>query len=305
MAPEHVPNYVSLSKNGTLTERASQAWDLLALCHVCAWKCPVNRLDGEIGVCQTGEQARISSYGPHLGEENPLRGWRGSGTIFFTGCNLSCQYCQNYDISQTDHGYLVSPGELAVIMLELQARGCHNLNFVSPSHVVPQILQALVLAAEKGLSIPLVYNTGGYDSLEMLEILDGVIDIYMPDMKYSDSMLGKKYSRTPNYAEKNRIAVKEMHKQVGDLKLDPNGIALSGLLIRHLVLPDNLAGSEETLSYIANEISKDTYINIMDQYYPSYRAHRYAELNRRITRSEYNHARDFARKLGLERLDKR
>lgn len=303
MAVDNTPNYISLSKKGILAKRAQEAWGLLALCHVCAWKCPVNRLEDEIGVCQTGEQARISSFGPHLGEENPLRGWRGSGTIFFTGCNLSCQYCQNYDISQTDHGYLVSPEELARIMLELQARGCHNLNFVSPSHVVPQILQALVIAAENGLSIPLVYNTGGYDSIEMLEILDGIIDIYMPDMKYSDSMLGKKYSRVPDYAEINRTAVKEMHRQVGDLNIDSDGIAISGLLVRHLILPNNIAGTEETLSFIANELSKGTYINIMDQYYPSYRVNRYPELNRRISREEYKDAREIAKKYRLERLD--
>lgn len=284
-------------------QRAEEAQEHLTHCDLCGWECGVNRLEGKLGVCKTGEIAYISSFGPHHGEEDPLRGWRGSGTIFFAGCNLRCQYCQNYEISQLYQGYAVTPAQLAEIMLHLQAMGCHNLNFVSPSHVIVPILKALAIACAKGLRLPLVYNTGGYDSLTALKLLDGIIDIYMPDMKYSNANLARKYSRIPNYPKINQQAVKEMYRQVGDLVLDENGIAQRGLLIRHLVLPNNIAGSEQILTFIAKEISPNTYLNIMDQYRPLYHAHQYPELNRRITRQEYQEVVELARSLGLHRLD--
>ncbi len=272
-------------------------------CNLCAQRCGVNRLAGELGVCKTGAQARVSSYGPHLGEENPLRGWKGSGTIFFARCNLRCQFCQNHDISQTDSGMEVTAKELATIMLELQASGCHNINFVSPSHVVPQILAALPIAVQAGLRIPLVYNTGGYDLLETLRVLDGIVDIYMPDMKYSDGEIAKKYSGVEDYPQVNFAAVKEMHRQVGDLQTDGRGLATRGLLVRHLVLPRNLAGTKQIVRFLVDEISKSTYLNLMAQYRPTYNASRYPELNRRITASEYNVALQMAKEAGLTNLD--
>ncbi|MFN3307564.1 MAG: radical SAM protein [Anaerolineales bacterium] len=286
-----------------LEERAETAREHLNHCDLCGWECGVNRLNGKLGVCKTGEVAYLSSFGPHHGEENPLRGWRGSGTIFFAGCNLRCQYCQNYEISHLYQGYAVTPTELAEIMLHLQAIGCHNINLVSPSHVIVPILQALVLARAKGLHLPLVYNTGGYDSLSALGLLEGIIDIYMPDMKYSDAHLAQKYSRIANYPTINQQAVKEMHRQVGDLVIDENGIAQRGLLIRHLVLPNQVAGSGQILRFIAQEISLNTYLNIMDQYRPIFQAHRYSEINRRITSQEYKEVIALARSLGLNRLD--
>lgn len=286
-----------------IEERANEARQHLAHCDLCGWECGANRLEGKFGVCKTGEIALISSFGPHHGEENPLRGWRGSGTIFFAGCNLGCQYCQNYEISHLYQGYAITPFQLAEIMLHLQALGCHNINLVSPSHVIVPILQALAIARVRGLRLPLVYNTGGYDSLTTLRLLEGIIDIYMPDMKYSNANLAKKYSRIPNYPNINQQAVKEMHRQVGDLVLDEDGIAQRGLLIRHLVLPNNLAGSENILRFIAQEISPNTYVNIMDQYRPLYHAHQYPELNRRITPQEYQQVLELAKSLGLNRLD--
>lgn len=305
MAENFQPAYLKLLASGELAARVSDAYKHLSCCDVCAWECLVDRRAGELGVCRTGEKARVSSYGPHMGEEDPLRGWRGSGTIFFARCNLHCQYCQNYDISQTDAGYEVEAEELAGIMLELQNHGCHNINFVSPSHVVPQIMTGVLIAAQAGLHIPLVYNTGGYDSLVILKLLDGIIDIYMPDMKYADAAIAKRLSKVRDYPQVNQAAVKEMHRQVGDLQLDANGLAVRGLLVRHLVLPDNLAGTEQVVRFLAEEISPNTYLNLMDQYRPAYHAHRYPELNRRITRAEYEAAIKMARDAGLNRLDKR
>lgn len=302
---EFYPSYLNLIGSGELASRVSEAYEHLSICDVCAWKCPVDRRAGKIGVCRTGERARISSYGPHMGEEDPLRGWRGSGTIFFTRCNLRCQYCQNHDISQTDSGDEVEPEQIATMMLELQTLGCHNINLVSPSHVVPQIMAAVLIAAKAGLKIPLVYNTGGYDSLAMLHLLDGVIDIYMPDMKYSDQETARRYSKIRNYPQVNQDAVKEMFHQVGDLKLDERGVAHRGLLVRHLVLPEDIAGTAGIVRFISEEISTHTYINLMDQYRPAYKAHNYPELNRRLTNQEYNSAVDAAVKAGLERLDER
>jgi putative pyruvate formate lyase activating enzyme len=299
------PAYLNLLDAEELANRVSKAYDHLSICDVCAWECPVDRRAGKIGVCRTGEIARVSSYGPHMGEEDPLRGWRGSGTIFFTRCNLRCQYCQNHNISQTDSGDEVSPEQIARMMLELQTLGCHNINFVSPSHVVPQILAAVLIAIQAGLKIPLVYNTGGYDSMSMLILLDGVIDIYMPDMKYSDADTARKYSKIRNYPQVNQTAVKEMHRQVGDLQIDEKGVAQRGLLVRHLVLPDGIAGTEETIRFLRDEISVNTYLNLMNQYRPSYKAHLYPELNRRLTNQEYQSAVEAAMSAGLHRLDQR
>ncbi len=299
------PSYVALWRSGELARRVQAAYARLAACDICPRRCLANRRAGELGSCHTGEQARVSSFGPHHGEENPLRGWRGSGTIFFTRCNLHCQYCQNYDISQTDDGDAVEPEELAAIMLQLQAWGCHNINLVSPTHVVPQILAALLIAAQAGLRLPLVYNTGGYDALDTLALLDGVVDIYMPDMKYADADLGLRYSLAPDYPTVNRAAVKEMHRQVGDLQLDARGLAVRGLLVRHLVLPGGLAGTEAIVRFLATEISPHTYLNVMAQYRPAYRAGRYPELNRPISYAEYRAAVQAALDAGLHRLDER
>ena len=300
----NLPNYILLSNSGELEQRVANAYSHLAVCDVCPLNCPVNRLIGKIGACQTGEKARISNYNPHYGEETPISGWKGSGTIFFSRCNLRCQYCQNYEISQVEKGEEVDAEKLAEIMLLLQSYGCHNINLISPSHVVPQILSAINIAAKAGLQIPMVYNSGGYDSLSMLNLLKGIIDIYMPDMKYSDSNLAKKYSKVPNYVEVNRLAIKEMHRQVGDLQINHDGLAVHGLLVRHLVLPNQIAGTDKIVDFLANEISIDTYINIMDQYHPCFQAYRYSELLRRITQKEYQYAINLALKAGLHRFDK-
>ncbi len=302
---DFIPAYLNILDNGELANRVSEAYEHLSICDVCAWECPVDRRAGKIGVCRTGELASVSSYGSHMGEEDPLRGWRGSGTIFFTRCNLRCQYCQNHDISQTDSGDEVEPDKIARMMLELQSLGCHNVNFVSPSHVVPQILAAVLIAAQAGLQIPLVYNTGGYDSLAMLRLLDGVIDIYMPDMKYSEPGAARRYSKIRNYPQVNQSAVKEMHRQVGDLQVDQKGVAQRGLLVRHLVLPEGIAGTEEIVRFLSDKISPHTYLNLMDQYHPAYKSPSYPELNRRLTKQEYQSAVDSAQSAGLQRLDQR
>lgn len=296
--------YQALLRSNLLEERVVQAYQSLVKCTGCAWECGVNRLVGERGVCRTGKRAMISSYGPHLGEEDPLRGWRGSGTIFFTRCNLRCQYCQNHDISQTDNGNKAEPEAIAAIMLELQEAGCHNINLVSPTHVVPQILAAVLIAARAGLRLPLVYNTGGYDSLTSLQLLDGVVDIYMPDMKYANPQIGLRYSKIRDYPKVNQAAVREMHRQVGDLQIDDRGLATRGLLVRHLVLPNNLAGTQKVVHFLAEEISPDTYFNLMDQYRPAYKASQYPQLNRRVTPSEFQQALQMALEAGLHRLDR-
>jgi putative pyruvate formate lyase activating enzyme len=303
-ADRSFPAYRALLASGELARRAAQARQHEQECDLCARYCRIDRRM-QTGACRTGTKAWVASFAPHHGEEDPLRGWRGSGTIFFSWCNLRCQYCQNADISQAPAGRELDSQELATVMLALQERGCHNINFVSPSHVVAEILAALLIAAENGLRLPLVYNTGGYDSLEALELLDGVIDIYMPDMKYSDAYLARTYSKIGNYPEVNRAAVQEMHRQVGDLEMDAHGIARRGLLIRHLVLPGGLAGTEQIIDFIAQEISRHTYLNLMDQYRPAYRAHRYPALARPIELGEYTQAIEYAQAAGLTRLDKR
>lgn len=285
-----------------LRNRADRALALLENCTVCARRCRVNRLEGERGFCRAGRKAVVSSYGPHFGEEDVLVGRHGSGTIFFTFCNLGCCFCQNYEISHYGEGQEVDAQKLAGIMLALQDMGCHNINFVSPSHFVPQILEALVLAVEDGLKIPLVYNTGGYDAIATLVLLDGIVDIYMPDIKFSGRDSAGKYAGVPDYFDVVRAAVKEMHRQVGDLEVDERGIARRGLLVRHLVLPGDLAGTERVMKFLAEEISPHTYVNIMGQYYPAYEASKYPELCRRITGEELRRATETARKAGLTRI---
>lgn len=298
--------YLSLLHSGELEKRKQQADKHLEDCDLCARYCHVNRKQGIKGaVCRTGAKARVHSFGPHHGEEAPLRGINGSGTIFFSWCNLRCVFCQNWEISHEGIGRDIEEEELAAMMLGLQVQGCHNINLVSPSHVVAQIIAAVYIAAQRGLTLPLVYNTGGYDSLEALKLLDGIVDIYMPDMKYGDSGTARKYSKIRDYYEYNTEAVKEMHRQVGDLIIDEQGIALRGLLVRHLVLPNNLAGTDKVLQFLATEISTHTYLNLMDQYRPCYRASEYPTLSRSISAEEYDEASGLAARHGLQRLDKR
>jgi putative pyruvate formate lyase activating enzyme len=305
-AREFVPAYVPLLESGELARRVELAYRHLEDCDLCARYCHVNRrVTTEGAVCRTGERAVVASYGAHHGEEDCLRGARGSGTIFFSWCNLRCVFCQNWDISQKGIGRAAEPAEIAGMMLELQRQGCHNINLVTPSHVVAQIIAAVHEAAKRGLRVPLVYNTGGYDSPEALALLDGIVDIYMPDMKYGDSALARKYSKVRNYVEVNQAAVREMHRQVGDLALDERGIALRGLLVRHLVLPGGIAGTDKVLAFLAGEISRETYLNLMDQYRPCYRADEYPEIDRPITSEEYRAALATAARLGLNRLDHR
>jgi putative pyruvate formate lyase activating enzyme len=298
-----IPGYRRLLDSGELEQRVIDSYRHLSICDVCALNCPVDRKSGKLGACRTGVKAKVSSYTPHHGEEYPLSGWKGSGTIFFTRCNLKCQYCQNHDISQTDSGNEVSPEDIADMMIQLQAVGCHNINFVSPSHVVPQIIAGVLIAARAGLHIPLVYNTGGYDSLSMLMLLDGIIDIYMPDMKYGDSAIAQKFSKIPKYTEINQAAVKEMHRQVGDLQIDLDGLAVRGLLVRHLVLPKSLSGTDKVVQFLVTEISKDTYFNLMDQYRPAYKANLYPELDQQNIHKEYQAALKIATEVGLHHFD--
>lgn len=300
---DQTPRYQQLLKSGALARRCDEVHQQLAECRICPWDCAINRHAGQVGVCKTGHLAKVYSFGPHMGEEDPLRGRRGSGTIFFSRCNLRCQYCQNHDISQTDVGSEVSTVRLAEIMLRLQQSGCHNINFVSPSHVVPQIVLAVYEAARMGLRIPLVYNTGGYDSPSTLMLLDGIIDIYMPDMKYADAVTARKYSRIEDYPQINQTAVLEMHRQVGDLHINLQGLATRGLLVRHLVLPNGLAGTEKIAKFLADQVSRETYINIMAQYRPAYNAYRYPDLNRPIAPDEFLAAIEAARSVGLHRFD--
>jgi len=301
------PAYLAVYRRGELEARVARALEMLGTCTACPRRCRVDRLVGRFGVCKVGRYAVVSSYFAHHGEEDCLRGGRGSGTIFFCGCNLRCVYCQNFDISWQLQGVPASPERLAGMMLELQAEGCHNINFVTPEHVVPQIVEALPLAIEQGLRLPLVYNTGGYDALESLELMDGLVDIYMPDFKYWDREMARKYSRAPDYPEVARRALKEMHRQVGDLVLDERGVARRGLLVRHLVMPGNVAGTEEVMNWLACELSPQTYVNLMVQYHPAGKVswQEFPEINRRPTPAEYERAVEAARRAGLTRLDGR
>ncbi len=295
--------YLKLHREGRLAGRIEALWDRLQECDICPHQCKANRLKGETGKCKTEVKAKVSSFGPHFGEESPLVGSSGSGTIFFTNCNLSCIFCQNHDISHLFEGYQVEEEKIGKIMLSLQNLGCHNINFVTPTHVVPQIVRALPLAIDRGLHVSLVYNTGGYDSVSTLESLDGIFDIYMPDLKYSDDAIAGRYCNAGDYSSVVREAIKEMHRQVGDLEIDERGIALRGLLIRHLILPEDLAGTKEAMKFIAQELSTNTYVNLMDQYRLCYKANEYPPLDRRIAPKEFEQAVKIAQDLGLKRLD--
>ena len=301
------PAYLSLYQTGELHQQVQQAIDSLAACQVCPRDCGVDRLANKFAVCKTGRYAIVGSHFAHFGEEDCLRGWKGSGTIFFSGCNLRCVFCQNFDISWEVQGLAVPPQRLAEMMVELQERGCHNINFVTPEHVVPQILEALPIAIENGLRLPLVYNTSGYDSMESLRLLDGVVDIYMPDLKWWDREMARVYSKAPDYPEVARRTIKEMHRQVGDLVLDENGLARRGLILRHLVMPGGIAGTKAICEWIADELGPKTYVNLMPQYYPAGKvsATQYSEINRRINSREYAEAVEFAHAAGLRRLDAR
>lgn len=296
------PAYLKLSKE-KLWEKVRLAQEILKSCTLCPRNCKVDRTKGERGVCKTGDKPYVSSWNPHFGEERPLVGRHGSGTIFFSQCNLRCIFCQNWTISHLGEGREITFERLAEIMIELQKIGCHNINFVTPTHQMPIILHSIALASEKWLRLPIVYNCGGYESLEAIKILDGIVDIYMPDFKYSDSEMALRYSKAKDYPQVAKEVIKEMHRQVGDLIIDERGIALRGLLVRHLVLPEGVAGTKEVVRFIAEEISKDTYINIMEQYYPCYKAFENPPLDRRITEKEYAEAIKMAINAGLKRID--
>lgn len=303
--PNFEPAYLETFRNGLLAEKIEKADEILKSCTLCPRKCKVNRLAGETGVCKTGRRAVVSSFNPHFGEEDPLVGTHGSGTIFFTHCNLLCIFCQNYDISHMGHGEKISNEQLAEIMLQLQNAGCHNINFVTPTHVVPQILSAVELAAKKGLSVPLVYNTGGYDRVDTLKLLEGVMDIYMPDFKFWDPEISKITCNAKDYPETARKALIEMHRQVGDLVIDDSGIARRGLLLRHLVLPHGFAGTREIMRFIARKISLNTYVNIMPQYRPCGRSGEVKELSVYLSSKDFHKALEEAKEEGIERLDRR
>lgn len=300
--PEFTPIYIESYKSGMLKKKTKEAFDRLSNCHLCPRNCGVDRTAGETGVCKTGIRAVVASYAPHFGEEAPLVGAHGSGTIFFTHCNLLCCFCQNYDISHEGNGIEVSKSHLAKIMLHLQNLGCHNINFVTPSHVIPQILASLEVAVENGLNVPLVYNTGSYDNVDSLKLLDGIFDIYMPDFKFWDEKVSKEICSATDYPEIARNAVKEMFRQVGDLVIE-NGIAKRGLLIRHLVMPDEMAGTREIMRFLSKEISENTYVNIMPQYRPCGDAFNNPNLSRSITQKEFEDALTAAKEEGICRLD--
>jgi len=299
------PSYIDLYKKGDLAERVEVALSRLAECKFCPRQCGVNRLEGEKGFCKTGRKAIVASYNAHFGEESPLVGQYGSGTIFMSSCNLLCSFCQNFEISHLREGREVEPEQMAAMMLALAQRGCHNINFVTPTHVIPQILEALLVAVREGLRVPLVYYTSGYDEVGSIELLEGIFDIYMPDFKFWDPKWAERYCHAPDYPEKARTAIKEMHRQVGDLVIDDRGIAQRGLLIRHLVMPNNIAGTKEIMQFIATELSPNTYVNVMDQYRPCGKAYEDEFINRRLTGQEFRSATQAAKKAGLTRLDPR
>lgn len=298
------PSYLELLESGELERRIEAFYERMSPCRLCPHECGAERLKGERGFCKVGPKPVVASYGPHFGEERPLVGSGGSGTIFFTYCNMACVYCQNWEISHLGEGEEITVEDLAKIMLILQVWGCHNINLVTPTHQVPFIVHAIKIAAEKGLSLPIVYNCGGYESVETLRLLEGIIDIYMPDIKYMDEKVALKLSKVKRYPQVVKEAVKEMHRQVGDLVIE-NGIAKRGLIIRHLVLPGDLSQTEEVIKFVAEEISRNTYFNLMDQYRPCGEAWKYPPLDRMIKKEEWNRALELAKKYGLERLDDR
>ncbi|MDP3732768.1 MAG: radical SAM protein [Candidatus Omnitrophota bacterium] len=293
------PAYLDSYNNGNLNSIIDEAFKMLESCCICPRKCKVNRLNDERGFCRIGLKPRVCSFMPHQGEEPPISGTRGSGAIFFCGCNMACVYCQNYEFSQLDEGKEVEFEELADFMLQLQALGCHNINLVTPTHVMPQILKSLQLAIAKGLKIPIVYNTGGYELPEVIKLLEAIVDTYLPDMRYADNDMAVKYSSAPDYPKLNQAALKEMHRQVGVAKIDNEGIIRRGVIIRHLVLPYNISGTDKIMSFIKDELSKDTYISLMSQYFPCFKASQSEEISRRITEQEYEDALATMEKYGL------
>jgi putative pyruvate formate lyase activating enzyme len=299
------PSYLELERN-ELEALAERATDMLRCCRLCPRECQVNRAQGETGFCQTGRYAHIASYHLHFGEERPLVGVNGSGTIFFAGCNLGCVFCQNYEISHSTSDSLeVSPAQLAAIMIDLQNKGAHNINLVTPSHVIPHILEALPIAVRQGLTVPIVYNSSGYDNVASLKLLHKIVDIYMPDTKFADPSSATTYCQAKDYPQRAREALREMHSQTGDLEIDSQGIAKRGLVVRHLIMPDKLKETEQWLQFIANDLSLHTYINIMDQYRPCGHAFAFPEINRCIKPEEYRQALHLAQKYGLTRLDQK
>ena len=296
-----IPSYVGLYERGELNQRIELLKEFLKACRLCPRGCRVDRSNGELGVCQAGPEPMVSSAFPHFGEEPPLVGHNGSGTIFLTHCNLRCIFCQNYDISHLGKGERITSRDMAQAMVRLQEMGCHNINFVTPTHYVPQIVASLPEAIERGLRLPIVYNCSGYESIEVIRLLEGVVDIYMPDAKYMDQKHSERFSDAPDYPDVIKKVFKEMHRQVGDLTVNARGIAQRGLLIRHLVMPNGAASSEAVLRFIAEEISVHSYVNIMDQYRPEYRAREYPEINRRISQKEYTEALRWAKAYKLYR----
>ncbi|MFA5858919.1 MAG: radical SAM protein [Elusimicrobiota bacterium] len=297
---QYRPSYLRISLSD-LKQVRDRLMAYMEHCELCPRKCGVNRLKDEHGVCRSGRNAAVSSYNVHTGEEPPVSGVKGSGTVFFTNCNLHCVFCQNYPISQMGNGKKVTSDELAKYMVELQGRGVHNINLVTPTHVTAQMVEALVLAREKGLRVPLVYNTSGYDSVKVIKLLENIVDVYLPDIKYTDNVLAGKYSGVNNYVENNKLVLKEMYRQVGDsLKLDSSGNVMRGMIVRHLVLPGNQGNSEAALKFIAEELSPKMYISLMAQYHPAYKAEAYTELQRRLTQEEYDSILSVADELLLE-----
>ncbi|MCK5257750.1 MAG: radical SAM protein [Deltaproteobacteria bacterium] len=290
----------TLSDSGELDERIDALEDLLTHCSLCPWECKVNRKEKEKGICQAGDVLMVAKTLPHFGEEPVLTGNNGSGTIFFTHCHLQCQFCQNYQISQEHLGHFMNVAQLADTMIVLQAKGCHNINFVSPTHFLPIIVKALKEAFSRGLTLPLVYNSNGYEKAEVLRLLDGVIDIYLPDAKYGDDRQALKFSKAQHYTRHNIATLQEMYRQVGPLQINENGIAEKGLIIRHLVLPHNLSGTEEVLKMIKEHIGTGAHISLMGQYFPTYRAHKQDGINRRLTRQEYQRCLELLDKHGFE-----
>lgn len=305
-AREFQPAYLRLGVE-EIERRAAEAVAALASCRVCPRNCRVDRLHDRAAVCRSGRYALVGSSFPHFGEEDCLRGWNGSGTVFFSWCNLRCVFCQNFDVSQQGDGDVVPPERLAAMMLDLQARGCHNINVVTPEHVVPQILEALPPAIRGGLRLPIVYNTSAYDSLESLRWMDGIVDIYMPDFKVWEGAVAKRYLKAPDYPDAARAAIREMHRQVGPLVMDEHGLARRGLLVRHLVMPGMLEETRRIMTWLARDLSPDTYVNVMAQYSPAgvVSGERYPEIDRRLLREEYEGAVRIAREAGLWRLDER
>ena len=293
------PSYLETHKNGQLVKRIKEAFSLIESCSLCPRRCGVNRLKDKKGFCKTGYLARLYSYMPHFGEEPSISGHAGSGAIFFSGCNMACAYCQNYKFSQLNEGRGVESEELAQVMLELQELGCHNINLVTPTHILPQILEALSLAISRGLRLPLVYNTSGYELPEVISLLADIIDIFLTDMRYAEDRMSTKYSNAPSYPKYNQAAIQRMHQQLGATQIDNQGLITRGLIIRHLVLPDNIAGTDRIMNFIAQEISTDTYVSLMSQFLPCHNAFKYPELSRRISEQEYTQAQEMMLKSGL------